>query len=150
MVWLSSCWSPFVWNNSVKEGSYCIAVYTASMSLIMITLVSFTSMMIHNWITQVKRSQMLSAHLLHVGRWFHSIVLASVWNWRTRHYAVLGRFVRIVLRPSYCIVLSHLRWNQDPHKRLAFAMAHPSRPHHSLPVPLGNLAALWILHLREF
>lgn len=41
MVMLQTCWSPCIWNSNVKTGSRAVAFYTASFSVVLITLIAY-------------------------------------------------------------------------------------------------------------
>lgn len=89
------------------------------------------------------------ANLLHGGRWLNADLLAALRDRHSRFDAILGLHVHHLPSLLHGLVVSGVLWDQDYNARVAAAMADPDGHHHHLPSALGNLAALWILHLCE-
>lgn len=111
MVWLESCWSPCIWTNSVKTGSYAIAVYTAAMSIVLITMVSRSC--VKNKIDSPILNYWMPGWLYAMRRRFHPVVLASI---RNRHKAIdesCWRTIYSLLHWLDCCFVFDLFWNKN-------------------------------------
>lgn len=90
------------------------------------------------------------ANLLY-GWWrLDATVFSTVWNGYKEHDVILGQFLCSLSFYLHCLIILGVCSHQDPNQRVASTMAYSNGNHHPFPSLVGNLAALWILHLCEY